>query len=383
MPDDSAMRESLMETAFKAPDVSGYSGAQILDEAVTYIRRFVVFPRECYYYAVALWAAGTHVHTEFSTFPRLAFLAPLPASGKTRALEITLQLCARPRMELDPTGPAVANVINLDHPTLGIDETDTVWGKAGSSSAKQQLRAILNSGYKAGATMTRKQGASYVSTPVFGPVAFAGMGNLPETLMTRSVVVRMRPRRKNERTEPYFSRVHAPLGAMLGESVGQWAKTVAADLSGAWPDLPDGIQDRAAECCEPLCAVADAAGGHWPATAREALREIFLDVAAEAGPSPSQRVLSDVMAVWPGEDASASSRALSDALRALDDAPWSELWPPESGPRELASLMSAHGLAPVKVKVEGRALQGYRLAGVRAAHAAMAARDQETAEVSE
>jgi hypothetical protein len=340
------------------------SGFQLLDDCEAYVRRFVVFPKDCHYKAVVLWAAATHAHQQFSTFPRLAFLSPEPASGKTRALEITLQLCARPRMELDPTGPAVANVISLDHPTLGIDETDTIFGKSGSSSAKQQLRSILNSGYKAGATMTRKSGAGYVSTPVFGPVAFAGMGNLPETLMTRSVVIRMRKRRKEESIEPYFSRVHAPLGAMLGNSLAQWGGIVAADLAGAWPELPDGIQDRAAECCEPLCAVADSAGGNWPETGRAALREIFLDVAEHAGPSPSQRVLADLMTVWPGNKASASSRALSDALRTLDGAPWHTLWPPESGPRELAALLSSHHVSPVKVKVGGKALQGYRRAEV-------------------
>jgi hypothetical protein len=344
------------------------SPAHLLDECETYVRRFVVFPKDCYYKAVILWAAATHAHQQFSTFPRLAFLAPEPASGKTRALEITLQLCARPRMELDPTGPAVANVIALDHPTLGIDETDTIFGKSGSSSAKQQLRSILNSGYKAGATMTRKHGSGYVSTPVFGPVAFAGMGNLPLTLMTRSVVVRMRPRKKEEYTEPYFSRVHAPLGAMLGDSLAQWAGTVAADLAGSWPELPDGIQDRAAECCEPLCAVADSAGGHWPQTGRAALREIFLDVSEHAGPTPSQHVLSDLIVVWPGNEANASSRALSDALRALDGAPWASLWPPDAGPRELAALLSSHGVVPVKVKVAGRALQGYRRADIMTAH---------------
>jgi Protein of unknown function (DUF3631) len=341
--------------------------AHLLDECEAYVRRFVVFPRDCYYKTVVLWAAGTHAHEQFGTFPRLAFLSPQPASGKTRALEITLQLCNRPRMELDPTGPVLAKMIAQDHPTIGIDETDTIFGKSGSSSAKQQLRSILNSGYKAGATMTRLKGGETISSPVFGPVVFAGLGNLPETLMTRSVVARCAKRRPEQPIEPYFSRTHAPIGAMLGDSLHEWMTTVTADLAGAWPELPDGIQDRAAECCEPLCAVADSAGGHWPATGRAALREIFMDVSEHAGPSPAQRVLTDLLAVWPEGSVNASSRDLSDRLRALHTAPWHSLWPPESGPRELAALLGSHGLAPVKVKVAGVALQGYRLADIRQA----------------
>jgi hypothetical protein len=336
-------------------------GARILDEARAYVKRFVVFPDEAHYTAVTLWAAATHAHMSFATFPRLAFLAPEPASGKTRALEITLQLCARPRMELDPTGPAVANVIALDHPTLGIDETDTIFGKAGSSSAKQQLRSILNSGYKAGATMTRKQGASYISTPVFGPVVFAGLGQLPDTLMTRSVVVRMRRRQSHERTEPYFSRMHAPLGAAYGENLAQWASTVSGQLAEAWPDLPEGVEDRAYEVWAPLVALADVAGDHWPETARAACRAIALDTADAAGPTPADRLLADLREVWPPGQPNAGSAALRDALRALPAAPWRTLLGDDvAALRTMSAMLAVHGVSVAKVKDAGRAVQGYR-----------------------
>jgi hypothetical protein len=42
-----------------------------------------------------------------------------------------------------------------------------------------------------------------------------------------------------------------------------WAVRQLDDLADAQPDMP--VEDRAADTWEPLVAIADAAGGDWPA----------------------------------------------------------------------------------------------------------------------
>ena len=71
-------------------------GANILDDAFAYLKRFVSYPSEHTSVAHVLWCAHTHLIEAFESTGRLAFLSPEPESGKTRALEASEPLVARP-----------------------------------------------------------------------------------------------------------------------------------------------------------------------------------------------------------------------------------------------------------------------------------------------
>jgi hypothetical protein len=128
--------------------------------------------------------------------------------------------------------------------------------------------------------------------------------------------------------------------------------------------LPNGVVDRAAEIWEPLIAVADAAGGHWPETARKACVELC-KVAADRRVSLTIRLLSDTRIIFGDADALHTETILERLTHGdehgLDaDAPWAELHGRPLGVRGLASMLKEHGVKPVKVKIAGRSLQGYR-----------------------
>lgn len=345
-------------------------GATVLNDVRSFIARFAVLPGQAELDIVTLWAAHTHVYEAFYVSPRLALLSGDPGSGKTRVLDLLALLSSNPRLELDPTGPALAAMINQLKPTLLIDETDTIFGARGSSSAKRQLRGILNSGYKQGAKLTRRNKNDFVEDIVFCPVAFAGLGNLPDTLMSRSFPILMRKRRKGETIESYFPRMHAPLGMSIGEAAGQWARTKILDLATAWPVMPEGIEDRPAEISEPLLALADAAGGHWPETARDAVRAILLRHMAEPTEPPATRLLADVARVWPLEPSgepqrNATTAELVSRLWTLEGTAWPALWGDRTAaPREMSALLTSRGITPRKVRTDAGTLQGYRLADV-------------------
>ena len=149
--------------------------------------------------------------------------------------------------------------------------------------------ALLNAGYKRGATIPRCVGADYevVDFPVFCPVALAGLGSLPETILSRSIIIRMRRRAPHEQVESFRYRVEEPIAIPLKERLVAWAELVGPDAGDAWPELPDGLTDRPAEIWEPLIAIADAAGGEWPETAREAARTLHV---VRESPPPAQYV---------------------------------------------------------------------------------------------
>ena len=97
--------------------------------------------------------------------------------------------------------------------------------------------------------------------PAYCAVALAGLDDLPDTLMSRSVVVRMRRRAPHELVEPFRHRLHSPDGFALRDDLSRWAGEIP---EGVWPEMPEGIEDRNADVWEALLAVADAAGGDWP-----------------------------------------------------------------------------------------------------------------------
>lgn len=70
-------------------------GAALLDDVCEFLGRFVAYPSEHAKVAHALWVFHAHSMAAWESTPRLAFLSPEPASGKTRALELTETLVPR------------------------------------------------------------------------------------------------------------------------------------------------------------------------------------------------------------------------------------------------------------------------------------------------
>jgi hypothetical protein len=66
---------------------------------------------------------------------------------------------------------------------------------------------------------------------VFAPVAFAGLGKLPHTLETRSIVVRMKPRTASERIERLTPRRRGAARPL--ESVGGASRNTPS-ITAAW-----------------------------------------------------------------------------------------------------------------------------------------------------
>ena len=80
-------------------------GAELFDDIEQYLSRFVAYPSEDARVAHTLWIVHTHCMGEWESTPRIAFLSPEPASGKTRAMEITETLVPHP-VEAVNTTPA-------------------------------------------------------------------------------------------------------------------------------------------------------------------------------------------------------------------------------------------------------------------------------------
>ncbi|MFJ8336025.1 DUF3631 domain-containing protein [Streptomyces sp. NPDC094437] len=344
-------------------------GAELLDDVERFHRRFNVFPTEAAYVAVTLWNAHAHLLDCFDSTPRLAFLSPEPGSGKSRALEVVETLVPAPMTAVNASAAALFRSVSNPNgrPTILFDEIDTVFGpKAGEN---EELRGFLNAGHRRTGVTYRCIGDGGNQTvqafPSYCAVAIAGLGNLPDTITTRSVIIRMRRRARNEHVEPFRARIHEAEGNKLRDRLTEWAEHARGFVMGAWPEMPDGVTDRPADVWESLLAIADVAGGDWPQRAREACVALVTASRANDKGSLGIRLLTDLRDhVMVGIDR-LPTVAILDRLNALDDAPWADLQGKPLDNRRLSKMLAEYMTGdnePVtsrNIKTAGSVLKGY------------------------
>lgn len=346
-------------------DKAGADHARLLDDVQTFLERFIAYPSPESATAHTLWIAHAHLVEAFENTPRLAFLSPEPGSGKSRCMELTEALTPRPVLSVNSSVAYVFRKISDEAglPTLLMDEIDAVFS-SGKADGNEDLRGLLNSGYRKGATAGRAaiRGKEIITEewPSYCAVALAGLNQLPDTLMTRSIVINMKRRRQGQTVEPYRRRVNAPEAEALTERISTFAEAVRSDVSAAWPELPEGIEDRDADIWEPILAIADAAGGHWPTTARTAA-VVMVAKAKEKPATLGIKLLSDIRDVI-GDRDRISTNELLEGLHAIETAPWSNIKGEPIDSRFLAKVLSKYDIPTNNTfKIGAHSVKGYQL----------------------
>lgn len=372
-PEAPAVAESPAASAHARPPAAAESpltpsepinGAVLLDDVERFLGRFVAFPSDAARIAVTLWTAHAHLIQSSDNSPRLALLSPEPGSGKTRTLEVLDLLTPTPMHSLSASPAAIFRTLNVEQPTLLMDEVDAIFGRRGSSDdGSEDLRALLNASHRKGATIPRCVGPRHdvVKFPVYAAVALAGLGDLPDTLMSRSIIIRMRRRAPGERVEPFRPRLHEGDGGKLRDALAEWADAIRPAVVDAWPQMPAGVEDRPADVWEPLLAIADAADRHWPDTARSACVELC-KVAESREASLGVRLLTDLRKVF-GTDERLPTDTLLRRLHDLDEAPWADLRGKALDARGLARRLSVYGIRSHQFRDDGDKVRGYSIAG--------------------
>jgi Protein of unknown function (DUF3631) len=348
-------------------DTPAEDGARLLDDVHAYLGRFVVYPTTQAHDAHALWIAHAHMMEAWDSTPRMAFLSPEPASGKTRALEVTAPLVPRPVEAINVSAAYLFRKIGGDDeglPTVLFDEIDTVFGAKAQDN--DDVRGLLNAGHRKGAVAGRCVGKGAdvrtVDMPAYSALAVAGLGFLPDSLMTRAVIIRMRRRKADEKVEPFRLRLHGPAGEALKRRLEAWgAMTIGSvNMTATWPAMPAGIESRDADVWESLLAVADLAGGHWPERARVAAVTL-VSVAKETQPSLGIKLLTDIKAVFEADDRPhIPTKVLIASLIALDEAPWGDLKGRPLDDRGLALRLRRFEIKPKTVRLDDTTtIKGY------------------------
>ncbi|HWD44121.1 MAG TPA: DUF3631 domain-containing protein, partial [Actinomycetota bacterium] len=229
------------------PTAPAVDGARLLGELRSAFTRYVVFPSPQAADAVTLWTAATHAQPAWEHAPRLAVVSPLKRCGKSRLLDVVAETCHAPLITINATIAAVVRSIGADPPTLLVDEADTLWGTRKQADANEDLRGLLNAGHQRNRPMLRWDVTSRTAEQLdtFAMALLAAIGELPDTIMDRAVVIRMRRRAPGEHVQPYRTRRDAPPLHDLRESLRGWARQHLQELQHAQPVMP--LEDRAAD----------------------------------------------------------------------------------------------------------------------------------------
>jgi hypothetical protein len=325
-------------------------------ELVSLLRRYIVLPPHAAE-ALALWVLHTYSVAATAFSPRLAIRGPTKRCGKTRVLRVLAAVVRRPLKTENASIAALFRLVERDHPTLLVDEYDA-WGRG-----NEELRGLLNAGYEGGGRFLRAVGEEHTprAFDVFSAAAIALIGELPSTVRDRAVDLLMQRKTGTERVErlPRADRLAASCGALRAR-IARWTQDHVAALSEASPDLPEALDDRAADLWEPLLAIADEVGSEWPVRARAAALALS---GARSDNDHRVQLLTDVRSIFAmrSVDRLASADLLS-VLVAMGERPW-PTWgrgDRPMSPRHLAEMLGEFGIVSRTIRLpSGRTPKGY------------------------
>ena len=333
--------------------------AQVLDEVVEIIRRYVVMDKE-QADAIALWAAMTWFVDVVEVAALAIITAPEKACGKSQLLTILGYIVARPLSAANSSTSFLFRAIEVWRPTILIDEADTFIRE------NDEMKGLVNAGHTrtnafVGRTVTVGDGHEPRMFNVWGAKAFAGIAlerHLPDATMSRGIVVNLRRKMPHEtvsRLRHADRRIFTDVAARLARFADDYSQSVRK----AQPKLPDQLSDRAQDNWEPLLAIAECAGSDWLQRATAAA--LKLSNTGEEAVSTSNELLSDIQQVFASKRVDKISSAdLIEELCKICDAPWATynhgkaLTPPQ-----LAKNLKGYGIKSKTVRFGHETPKGF------------------------
>ena len=338
------------------------AASQLLCDLTSFISRFVTLS-EAQADVCALWVFHTHALEAADFTPYLDINSAVLRSGKTRLLEVLRLVVRNPWFTARVTASALVRKIDHDQPTLLLDESDTAFQTR--SDYGETLRGILNTGFE-------RDGICSMSVPkgndwqprdfkTFSPKAIAGIGQLPATIRDRSIAIRLKRARREENRERFRKAKVKPEADQLRMRVEGWTKLNVERLRQTHPDLPEGLNDRQQDVCEPLLAIADLVVGDWSAKARAALLELCAGFALPDD-STGLRLLADIRGIFSSEQTDRlSTFRLLECLQQFEESPWGEYdhGRPLSA-FQLSSLLGPFEVRPRDIRFDQSVKKGYQ-----------------------
>lgn len=305
----------------------------LLDEIVALLKRHLYLPDGAYE-AIALFIVFTHMHEAARFSPLLLLTAAVMASGKTTTLTLVMRLSYSPTLAAN-ISPAAVFRATANGDTLGIDEADPMMIKPGD------LLSIFNSSFTPDFATVLRATAEY---SVWCPKVVAKNGMVHSTLASRSIVIDMRPPLPGHGFLP-LPYANWPGYSDLRDRIAVAAERLIEAFRVAQPKMPVALTGRAADRWQPLLAIADLAGPHWSARARQAA---LLLTEGKQVPDEKVVLLADLRAIFAAGESKLFTRDIVQKLVDIQTSPWARRLTGSSQQQgsELAKLLKPFGIHP-------------------------------------
>ena len=324
----------------------------LLDEIVEVIHRHVILEKSSAI-ALALYVLMTYCVDELSICAQIGIKSPEKRCGKTLLLDLLMRLCYRSISAANISPASVYRLIEAIHPTLLIDEAETL------VRGNPEMAGILNSGHtRSTAIVIRTEEINGEWVPklfsTFSAKIFAQIGEASDTQRDRSIVVPMRRKMPGEKVERLRKRNYSD----ITRKAYSWSLENKVRVAAMEPVTPICLNDREADCWEPLFAIADLAGGKWPELARAAATKL----SSTESDTDSIRIqlLTDLRKIFKKDKR--SRWRTSDLLQKLcefEDHPWPTYSRGKPiNARQLAGLLKPFGIKP-SLQCENNTKRGY------------------------
>ena len=344
----------------------------ILDDVREAYSRYIGFATQAQPVALTLWTAHTHALDAADCTPYIRVYSAEKESGKTRTEEVAFHLVRGGVRASSVSASALFRMIDAHHPTLLVDEVDAIFAP---KSEQEDLRSILNAGYERGnpvyrSVSVRKQWDA-TAYDAFSPKMLAGIenGRLPDTLVSRSIPIGLQRKRKGEPSVAKFrKRTDPPRLHALREALAAWVtEDVVRSLAAEYPEPVPGLTDRQDDIWEPLLAVADAAGGDWPALARAAAAE--LHAGDPENESYGVLLLADIRELVDPDEPISTFDLATRLVKDGDRGPWADWWGKfvesdsdasrKSVGHQIGRKLKPYGIKAKQVTVDGDNVRGF------------------------
>jgi hypothetical protein len=338
-------------------------GALLLSQISGWLRAYVWLPQEAAD-AIALWSAATWFVAEFYFAVILLLSSATKRCGKTLLLDLLRPIVRRgyQTSAVGVTAPVVFRLNQAEQPTFLIDEAE----KLGGRNADRELIGMFNVGYRRGSYVSRcvDVGGDYEVRrfSAFGFRALAAVGSLWDTLMDRAVVVQMERKPSSAAVEPFNGRQVASEGELIARQLSRWSldnATAVEDAASKAP-RPTWMHDRDCDNWSSLFAVAQVAGGDWPARAASAARAI---AASEEARDFGELLVHDIRGIFEaaGRPEVIKSGDLCTKLNAIETSPWGDYRKGDGyNAHKLAVALKPFGIVPQQGRRDGGAGQPVR-----------------------
>ena len=336
--------------------------ADLLATIKFWIKSYVIIS-EAQATILAVWVLHTYVFDAADITPYLHITAAEKECGKSLLMDVLAAIACNPIRSGGMTAAALVRTVDAHQPTLFLDEMDAAMG--GDKEYAEAQRCILNEGFHRGGRFYKCEGKNHDLREfnVFCCKCFAGIGSLPDTVASRSIMIEMRRKLRSETVTPFRHRAVKAAAAPIVVALETCGQGAVPHLQKLTPASIAGLGDRQNDIAEPLLAITELAGGGWRQSLTEALLAVYTSSGAEDA-STGATLLRDVRSIFDERSTDKiPSKDLAEYLSGIEGRPWAE-WSHGRAisPNQLARVLKRFGIFPLTIRTTDGTPKGYRRA---------------------